>query len=205
MAMLRRSIFVAFLAGVISTLGCAEECSLSSTAHEQFGPSGDDTLVFDNEGNIQSIESDLNDDGIVDERSTYTYGDDGLLATIETRDNNDNIVRQTTFTHNSDGNVLNIEARDADGVLLYRQTYSYTYDKNGAIFTQEIRDAEGNVINVHTFSYTYDEHGNILTENRTSSNPDWGDELTTYTYDEHGNRLTRVNALGKTTYTYTCG
>jgi RHS repeat-associated protein len=118
--------------------------------------------------------------------STYTYNDNGSLATLLYGNGS-----REVYTYTVDNLLQTLTNRKADDTII--DAYAYTYDAAHNLLTKT--DSRG------TTTYTYD----VL--NRLASVTEPSGKVTTYTYDESGNRLTQTvvgtdTNITTTTYSY---
>lgn len=180
------------------------------------------TYVYDDRGNVLTVEVDHSIDGTVDSVRTYTYDYDanGEIQTeivdidaiagdliAYTYDERGNLVVEETYEiYSESGSWLTWNGnRPEDSQLRKRETY--TYDSDGNLLVLQIADDEGIVYERRT--YTHDEEGNRLSVVTDVDADGTIDDLISYTYDERGLVLTSEwdgNADGiadsRTTYAY---
>ncbi len=126
-------------------------------------------------------------------------------------------LSRTEYAYDTAGRPISKEMYDKDGVLVYKETYSYeitsTYQKqtttvhggdgNPSIVTSEYVDNFGNIfkkeVGTDYETYTFDYAGNVLSVKSARANAEGFNETHTAEYDILGNVIQETDELGNTT------
>ena len=123
--------------------------------------------------------------------ASYTYDEDGSLATSEAGESG----LLTTYAYDYAGNLTSMDNLDAQGEEL--STYTASYHLNGQkVSEKEMLKMDTGKWEKRASAYSYDRLGRLLVQRCT------GEEAVTYTYDAGNNRKMAVQGNHTTAYTY---
>jgi hypothetical protein len=146
-----------------------EQGALTSYSKTYFGNTTTRTLKFDNSGrlsgaDIQSATDDGTGGGI-----TLTYGDSGLLTTVESRDKDNQIMDQIRISLDaSAGNRITEFAEYAHGSIHIR-TLKFTYDESTEFITSALVLSGSPASVTGSITFTFDSEGRASTLDEISS------------------------------------
>ncbi len=154
------------------------------------------TYVWDDRGNWLEAANDIYDDGTVDQLTRQAFDERGNRTLYAMYAGDTNQYAETrTYIYNDDGTeTMYLYWDDAWTVLAGR--YDTTFDAYGNPFTVDVdREDDGIVEFRQTYTYGYDSAGNALSISHDSDGNGMTDSLSLYTYDGSNRPLTHQQTL----------
>lgn len=137
-------------------------------------------------GNQYVVETDSDNNGTVDSRWAVTFDDNGNLTLSEEDYNGDGVVDdRNTYGYDDNGNQILWE-EDSNGDGVPNQVRSYGYDAYGSQISWEV-DSNGDGTLNYARSYEYDDRGNMIQQETDSGADGTVSQRITYTYDDNNN------------------